>query len=240
MLVQRFKHDQETGNRRLPGSPSDPLQRQYHVHRRFPAKFTARLRHPQVDSTRQKAECVAARAGAWKFPSDLGAGLAAHPDRDPGWSPWPTLYIQTRMIASTAPRATSPARSPTSPGHGWPSSLPSQRLQARTASSVLTTSMPASSRPSADCTRPWPATPDDLAGLLADMKPVLVIIGGAGWRRDDRRVAAGPNTVRVTAAGPSRLSVGDTARQGELGSRRPLCRCRREDGYRGGRPQGRP
>lgn len=32
-----------------------------------------------VDSTRQKAECAAARAGAWKFPPDLGAGLAARP-----------------------------------------------------------------------------------------------------------------------------------------------------------------
>jgi hypothetical protein len=32
--------------------------------------------------------------------------------------------IQTRTIASIAPRATSLARSPTSPGHGWPSHLP--------------------------------------------------------------------------------------------------------------------
>jgi hypothetical protein len=102
-----------------------------------------------------------------------------HPDRDPGWPPWPTPRIQTRTIASTAPRATSPAPSPTSPGHGW-RHRPSQPLQSRTASSVLTTSTPASSRPSATCTRPWPATPDDLAGLLADMKPVWVVVGGVG------------------------------------------------------------
>ena len=48
-VPQRFEHDQETGNRRLPGSPSGPLQPQYHVHRRLLAKSTARLRHPQVD-----------------------------------------------------------------------------------------------------------------------------------------------------------------------------------------------
>jgi hypothetical protein len=41
-------------------------------------------------------------AGASKFP-DLGAGLVARSDRDPGWSPWPTPCIQTRTIASTAP-----------------------------------------------------------------------------------------------------------------------------------------
>jgi hypothetical protein len=137
----------------------------------------------RVDSTRQEAEGTAARAGAWKFPSDLGAGLAAHPDRDPGWSLWPTPCTQTRMIASTAPRATSPARSPTSPGHGWPSSLPSQRLQSRTAPTVLTRSTPASSRPSANCTKPWPATPDDLASLPADMERSSVAVGelvGAG------------------------------------------------------------
>ena len=68
------------------------------------------------------------------------------------------------------PQATSPARSPTSPGHGWPSHRPNQQLQARTAPGVLTTSTPASSRPSATCTRPWPATLDDLADLPADME----------------------------------------------------------------------
>jgi hypothetical protein len=88
----------------------DSLQRHYNVHRIFLAKSTARLRHPQVDATRQEAERVAARAGASEFPSDLGAGLAARSDRDPGWSPWPTPCIQTQMIASIAPRATSPAR----------------------------------------------------------------------------------------------------------------------------------
>ena len=50
------------------GDQLDGLQRQYNVHRRFLAKFAARLRHPQVDSTRQEADCVAARAGASKFP----------------------------------------------------------------------------------------------------------------------------------------------------------------------------
>jgi hypothetical protein len=59
---------------------------------------------------------------------------------------------------------------PTSPGHGWRIDLPSQRLRSRTAPSVLATSRPASSRPYADCTKPWQATPDDLASLPADMK----------------------------------------------------------------------
>src|SRR4029453_16065586 len=63
------------------------------------------------------------------------------------------------------------------PGHGWPSNLPNQHLQARTAPGVLTTSTPASSRPSANCTRPWPATPDDLAALPADMESAQVTVG---------------------------------------------------------------
>jgi hypothetical protein len=100
----------------------------------------------RVDSTRQEAEGTAARADALTFPPDPGAGLAAHPDRDQGWSPWPTPNHQTRMIASTAP-------------------------------TVLTSSTPASSRPSANCTKPWPATPDDLAGLPADMKRSSVAVG---------------------------------------------------------------
>jgi hypothetical protein len=101
-----------------------PLQRQYNVHRVFLAKSTARLRCPQVDSIRREAEGAAAQAGASKSLPDLGAGLTARPDRDPGWSPWPTPCIQIRTIASTAPRATSPVQSPTSPGHGWRSYLP--------------------------------------------------------------------------------------------------------------------
>jgi hypothetical protein len=95
------------------------------------------------------------------------------------------------------PRATSPARSPTSPGHGWPRNLPSQHLQARTAPSVLATSTPASSRPSATCTRPWPATPDDLADLPADMDSASVPVGLTGWRRDDPEVAASPDSAGV-------------------------------------------
>jgi hypothetical protein len=91
------------------------------------------------------------------------------------------------------PRATSPAQSPNSPEHGSPSSLPSQRLQARAAPSVLTSSMPASSRPSADCTRPWAATHNDLASLPADIERRWVAGRGAGCRRDDSEVAAGPD-----------------------------------------------
>ena len=129
------------------------------------------------------------------------------PDRDPGWSPWPTPYIQTRMIASTAPRATSPARSPTSPGHGWPSSLPSQHLQSRAAPIVLTRSTPASSRPSAGCMRPWPAAPGDLAGLLADMKRVWVVVGVAGWRRYGPESCCRPTPRRCHRWGSPGLSV---------------------------------
>jgi hypothetical protein len=110
---------------------------------------------------------------------DLGVGLATRPDRDPGWSPWPPLGLQTPTIASTAPRATSPAQPPTSPGHGWRGCLPSQGLRSRIAPSVLATSRPASSRPYADSTRPWRATPDDLASLPADIERA----GGTGWRR---------------------------------------------------------
>jgi hypothetical protein len=120
-----------------------------------------------------------------KFPRTSAPAWPPAFDRDPGWSPWPTPDIQTRMIASTAPRATSPAQSPTSPGHGWPSHLLSQRLQSRTASTVLTRSKPASNRPSAGCTRPLRTTPGDLAGLLADMESVWVLVGVAGWHRDD-------------------------------------------------------
>ena len=69
------------------------------------------------------------------------------------------------------------------PGHGWPSHLLSQRLQSRTASTVLTRSKPASNRPSAGCTRLLVATPGDLAGLLADMESVWVVVGVAGWHR---------------------------------------------------------
>ena len=89
------------------------------------------------------------------------------------------------------PRATSPARSPTSPEHGW-RHRPTQPLQSRTTPTVLTTSTPASSRPSANYTRPWPATPDDLAELAADMKRVRVVVGGAlvGARTIPRLLAA--------------------------------------------------
>ena len=195
------------------GSPSGPRQRRYNIHRILLAKSTARLRHPQVDSTRQKAECAAARAGASKSPRISAPAWPPAPDRDPGWSPWPTPYIQTRMIASTAPRATSPARSPTSPGHGWPSSLPSQRLQSRAAPIVLTRSTPASSRPSAGCMRPWPAAPGDLAGLLADMKRVWVVVGVAGWRRYDPESCCRPTPRRVTAAGRPAYRWTTTMRQ---------------------------
>jgi hypothetical protein len=58
---------------------------------------------------------------------------------------------------------------------------------------VLTSSTPASSRPSANCTKPWPATPDDLAGLPADMKRAWVVVGGAGWRRYDLEGCCRPN-----------------------------------------------
>jgi hypothetical protein len=107
-----------------------------------------------------------------RTPPDLGAGLTARPDRDPGWSPWPTPHLQTSTIAFIAPRATGPARSPTSPGHGWPSNLPNQHLQARTAPGVLATSTPASIRNFANCTRPWLATPDGLVDLPADMEHI--------------------------------------------------------------------
>ena len=120
----------------------------------------------------------------------LGAGLAALPDRDPGWPSWPTPHLQTQTSASTAPRATSPARSPTSPGPGWRSSLPTQPLPSRTAPNVLATSTPASSRPSASCTRPWHATPDDLASLPAHIQSARVAGGVAGWCRRFRGAAA--------------------------------------------------
>jgi hypothetical protein len=41
--------------------------------------------------------------------------------------------------------------------------------------------------------RPWQATPGDLAGLPADMENVWIAVGGAGWRRYDPDVAAGPD-----------------------------------------------
>jgi len=167
-----LQDDREAVGRSLPRSPICPLQRYYNVHRIFLAKSTARLRHPRGRLDPAGGRVCGCLAGASEFPPDLGAGLAARSDRDPGWSPWPTPRLQTRMIASTAPRATSPAQSPTSPGHGWRSYLPSQRLQSRTAPTVMTTSTPASSRPYANCTRPWQAIPDDLASLPADMESI--------------------------------------------------------------------
>jgi hypothetical protein len=138
-----------------------------------------------------------------RTPPDLGAGLTAHPDRDPGWPLWPTPRLQTPTIAFIAPRATSPARSPTSPGHGWPSNLPNQHLQARTAPGVLTTSTPASSRPSANCTRPWPATPDDLADLPADMESAQVTVGVTSPRSS--RDPARPLDALCCITAPQRL-----------------------------------
>jgi hypothetical protein len=151
--TRRVKKDQEAINRHLPRSPIGPLQRQDNVHRIFPAVSAARLRHPQVDSTRQEAEGKAARAGALKFPQPRRAGLTAPQDGRHGRLP----TARPGRLLPPPPRATSPARPPTSPGHGWPS----QPLQAGTAASVLASSKPASSRPSASCTAPWQATPDD-------------------------------------------------------------------------------
>ena len=84
----------------------------------------------------------------------------------------------------------------------WLAQLPAEPTAAgQTAPTVLTISTPASSRPSADCTRPWPATPDDLASLPADIERARAAVGGAGWRRYDPEVAGGPNLVTVTPAG---------------------------------------
>ena len=122
------------------------------------------------------------------------------------------------MIASTAPRATSPARSPTSPEHGW-RHRPSQPLHSRTTSSVLTTSTPASSRPSAGCTKPWPATPDDLASLPSDLERAWIAVGGAGWRWDNSEGAAAqtPSQSPLRVGPPLRWLDG----QGEPVPRRP-------------------
>ena len=106
-------------------------------------------------------------------PPDLGAGLAVCSDRDPGWSPWPTPCIQTRTIASTAPRATNPAQPPTNPAHGWPS----QRLQAMTAPTVLARSTPAFRMPCAGCARPLQTIAGDQGRLPTDMESVWVILG---------------------------------------------------------------
>ena len=57
--------------------------------------------------------------------------------------------------------------------------LPNQRLQSRTAPTVLTTSTPISIRPSSNCTRPWPVTPDGLADLPADMERAQRSLVGA-------------------------------------------------------------
>jgi hypothetical protein len=99
------------------------LQTQYNTHRRLLVKSVAT--YVMRRSTRPKiGQSVWLPGPAHRRSPDLGAGLAARAARDPGWPPWPTPSTHTRMIASTALRATSPAQSPTSPGHGWPSSLP--------------------------------------------------------------------------------------------------------------------
>src|SRR4029450_6780023 len=93
---------------------------------------------------------------------------------------------------------TSRVRSPTSLGHGWPRSRPNQRLPARTAPTGVTRSAPASSRPSANCTKPRPATPDDLAGLPADMARLSVAVGELVGAGTTHRVAAGQPQAAVT------------------------------------------
>jgi hypothetical protein len=67
-------------NRRRPRSPIGPLQRQYKVHRIFPAKSTARLhvtRRSTRPGRRQKVQLL--RLAHRSFPN-LGAGLTARPD----------------------------------------------------------------------------------------------------------------------------------------------------------------
>jgi hypothetical protein len=110
------------------------LQTQDNTHHRLLVKTVAT--YVIRRSTRSKIrQSVWLPGPAHRRSPDLGAGLAARAARDPGWPPWPTPSTHTRMIASTTLRATSPAQSPTSPGHGWPSSLPNQHLQARPAPS---------------------------------------------------------------------------------------------------------
>ena len=155
----------------------------------FPVGTTTGVRHPQVDKSRHRAEGTAAQAGASTFPPDLGAGRAARPDRDPGWSSCPKPLPRTPMIASTAPRATSPARSPTSPGRGWRSFLSSRPPRPRTADLVLATSRPPRSCRPARFGGPSPVVADDRAGPSADRPggPARQVgqVGGSGGRPGD-------------------------------------------------------
>lgn len=150
----------------MPASPCDPLRRHYNIHRIFPAKPTAELRHAQVDSPRHQAERVAANASAWKFPTATSALAWSALTATQDWSPWPTPQIQTGTIASIAPRATSPAQSATSLGNGWCSHLPSQLVPSRTAPTVLPRSKPAFRRLCAGCGRLSETIPGHLAGVL--------------------------------------------------------------------------
>ena len=138
-------------------------------------------RRSTTPGTRQRV--TVAQAGASTFPPDLGAGRAARPDRDPGWSPCPRRLPPARMIPSTAPRATGPARSPTNLGRGWRSSLPSRPPRPRTADLALATSRPPCSCRSARCGGPAPVVADDPAGPSAD-RPGWASLGAGrpSWR----------------------------------------------------------
>jgi hypothetical protein len=177
MFHPALQDDREAVGRSLPGSPIGPLQRHYNVHRISLAKSTARLRYPRGRLDPAGGRLCRCPGRRLEVPADLGVGLAACSDRNPGWSPWPTPCIQARTIASTAPRATDPAQPPTSPAHGWSSHLPSQRLQARTAPTVLARSMPVFRMPYAGCARPLQIIAGHLARLPTDMERVWVILG---------------------------------------------------------------
>jgi hypothetical protein len=161
---------------------------------RFPVGTTAGVTSPAGRQAPAQGRGYGGSGRRIDVPPGLGAGRAVRPDRDPGWSPCPKPLPQTRMIASTAPRATSPARSPTSPGRGWRSSLPSRPPRPRTADLVLATSRPPCSCRCARCGGPSAAVADDPAGPWADRpggpahpvgqpavrSAVLAVLAGAG------------------------------------------------------------
>jgi hypothetical protein len=119
---------------------------------------------------------------------NLGAGLTARPDRDPGWSPWPTPHIQTRTIASTAPGRQA------LPGH-----LPAWGM-AGPATCRANPSRPGPPPAFWRARSQHPAGPPQATRRRGRQPPTtlrawrlasraLKTVGVAGWRRDDPRIA---------------------------------------------------
>src|SRR5262245_41970495 len=135
---------------------------------------------------------------------NLGAGRAPPPDRDPGRSSCPIALPQT--IASTAPRATNPAPTPTSPARGS-ARLPAHRASSPgTAPTMLRSFRPPCSRRCTESRRRRGAVVAHPAGLPADSGRPSDLRDGPGLP-PRRPLAVHPASGEdLTGEGPTGLS----------------------------------